>query len=269
MSKDLTKLNVKDPLLSIQVMTSHRKDTIRKCLDSITHLRETVPSELVMVDTGCDEEMRSIIEEYTDHIIKFEWCNDFAKARNAGLNECKGKWFMFMDDDEWFEDTKDLENIFISGKYKTLKAIFYVQRNYTDRTGLRFSDDPVSRIFEKTPELKFVGRIHEYLDPFEGVYTKVGSYVHHYGYVFDSDKEKYEHSLRNLSLLKEVLKEDRGQIRWWLQTAQEYNAIQEFDNMAQLCEEGLTVFTKDKTGDDKFLWRDIAGLYHPVGYPHL
>ena len=261
MSKDLVKLNVKDPLLSIQVMTSHRKDTIRKCLDSITHLRETVPSELVMVDTGCDEEMRSIIEEYTDHIIKFEWCNDFAKARNAGLNECKGKWFMFMDDDEWFEDTKDLENIFISGKYKTLKAIFYVQRNYTDRTGLRFSDDPVSRIFEKTPELKFVGRIHEYLDPFEGVYTKVGSYVHHYGYVFDSDKEKYEHSLRNLSLLKEVLKEDRGQIRWWLQTAQEYNAIQEFDNMAQLCEEGLTVFTKDKTGDDKFLWRDIAGLY--------
>ena len=261
MSKELIELNVKKPILTISLLTSHRKDTIRKCLDSITHLRQTVPSELIIVDTGCDEEMRSIIEEYTDHIVKFTWCDDFAKARNSGLKEAIGEWYMYLDDDEWFEDTKELENFFLNGHYKKLQACFYIQRNYTDMSGLRYSDDPVSRMFKRVPELKFVGRIHEYLDPFEGVYTKVDSYVHHYGYVFKSDKDKYEHSLRNLSLLKETLKEERGQIRWWLQTAQEYNAIEEFDKMYELCEEGLTVFTKEKTGDNKYLARDVAGLY--------
>ena len=261
MSRELIALNVQNPILTISLLTSHRKDTIRKCLDSITHLRETIPSELIIVDTGCNEEMRSIIEEYTDHIVKFTWCNDFSKARNAGLYEAKGKWFMYLDDDEWFEDTADIEKFFNSGAYKNCKACFYIQRNYTDMTGLSYSDDPVSRMFELIPELRFVGRIHEYLDPFDGVFTKADSYVHHYGYVFKSDKEKYEHSLRNLSLLKETLKEDRGQIRWWLQTAQEYNAIEEFDKMYELCEEGLTVFTKEATGNDKFLCRDVAGLY--------
>ena len=138
MSKELIELNVKKPLLSISLLTSHRKDTIRKCLDSITHLRQTVPSELIIVDTGCDEEMRSIIEEYTDHIVKFTWCDDFAKARNSGLKEAIGEWYMYLDDDEWFEDTKELENFFLNGHYKKLQACFYIQRNYTDMLMIPF-----------------------------------------------------------------------------------------------------------------------------------
>ena len=33
---------------------------------------------------------------------EFKWCDDFAKARNAGLEKCTGEWFMYIDDDEWF-----------------------------------------------------------------------------------------------------------------------------------------------------------------------
>ena len=105
-------------LLTISILISNRPDTVRKCLDSIRPLLEGVPSELILVDTGCGEQVRQIIEEYTDHIIDFEWCRDFAKARNAGLKKAKGKWFLFLDDDEWFEDTEEIIAFFRSGEYR-------------------------------------------------------------------------------------------------------------------------------------------------------
>ena len=261
MSKELISLNADKPLLTISLLTSNRKETIGKCLDSLTHLRKTVSSELIIVDTGCNEEMRNIIEEYTDRIHKFEWCDDFAKARNVSVKAARGEWYMFLDDDEWFEDTAEIERFFSKGHYKEYDACFYIQRNYNDMSGLSYSDDPVSRMMKLTPEVKFVGIIHEYLDPFQGVYTCVKSYVHHYGYVFKNKEEKYRHSLRNVSLLQKMIKEEPGQIRWWLQMAQEYNAIDEFSQMHDICEKGLTVFTREKTGMDKYLRRDVAGLY--------
>ena len=40
-------------LLTISILISNRPDTVRKCLDSIRPLLEGVPSELILVDTGC------------------------------------------------------------------------------------------------------------------------------------------------------------------------------------------------------------------------
>ena len=49
------------PILTISILSSNRKDTIRKCLDSLKTLRERVSSELIIVDTAHDEEMRNIL----------------------------------------------------------------------------------------------------------------------------------------------------------------------------------------------------------------
>ena len=122
--------NAERPVLTISLLSSNRKDTIRKCLDSLNTLRERVDSELIIVDTGNNEEMRKIHEEYTDLIIPFTWCNDFSKARNVGLNAAKGEWFLYLDDDEWFIDTVDIEEFFLSGEYRDYGLAYYIQRNY-------------------------------------------------------------------------------------------------------------------------------------------
>ena len=83
------KVQTQKPILTISLLSSNRRDTIRKCLDSLKTLRERVPSELIIVDTSQNEEMKKILEEYTDKIIPFTWCKDFSKARNAGLDAAK------------------------------------------------------------------------------------------------------------------------------------------------------------------------------------
>ena len=47
-------------LLTISILISNRPDTVRKCLDSIQPLLKKVPSELILVDTGCGESSRNI-----------------------------------------------------------------------------------------------------------------------------------------------------------------------------------------------------------------
>ena len=256
--EDLIKLNSSTPFLSISLLTSNRRDTIRKCLDSLTHLRRTIPSELIIIDTGCDTEMRSIIEEYTDKIYSYVWTDDFAVARNEQIKASKGKWFLYIDDDEWFEDTTEIEDFFNSERYKKVDACWYIQRNYQDFEGKAYSDDLVSRMFALSNGIHFEGCIHEYFTPFSGKFDITHSFVHHYGYIFRNDKDRYQHSLRNLSLCKKMLEIEPTQMRWWIQTAQEYYVIKEYDMLYSHCEAGLLQFQKD---NDYFTSRDIAGLY--------
>ena len=61
MSKDNKKKNRKKPVISISLLASNRKETTRKCLDSLQPIMEQIPSELIIVDTGCDEEQRQVL----------------------------------------------------------------------------------------------------------------------------------------------------------------------------------------------------------------
>ena len=94
--------------LSISLLASGRAASLERCLDSLRPLMMQVPSELIVVFTGTDERVREIAERYTDQVIPFTWCNDFSAARNAGLKAARGEWFMYIDDDEWFEDVSEI-----------------------------------------------------------------------------------------------------------------------------------------------------------------
>lgn len=216
-------------LLSISLLCSGRSATTAKCLASLDNLRQAVPSELVIVDTGCDATSRGIIENYADKIVDFTWCNDFSKARNAGLKECSGQWFMFLDDDEWFEDTAELENFFLN-EQENYDLVTYIQRNYDDREGTSYNDDPVARIIRRTPQLEFIYSIHEVFNIIPDKMKYVNSYVHHYGYVFDSPEEKLAHSMRNITLLEQEVKDNPTNLKHALQLAKEYEII---DNWQQ------------------------------------
>ena len=70
--------------LTISLLVSDRMDTLKKSLDSISPLLRELNSELIIVFTGKNSAVLETARQYTSHIISFTWCDDFAKARNAG-----------------------------------------------------------------------------------------------------------------------------------------------------------------------------------------
>lgn len=212
-------------ILTISILISNRPDTVRKCLDSIQPLLQAIPSELILTDTGCGEQVRSIIEEYTDHIIDFEWCRDFSKARNEGLKQAKGEWFLFLDDDEWFDDVSEMIRFFQSGEYKSYGFAAYTQRNYLDQTGEVYTELAVGRMTRIEKDTHFMYSIHECFNRVPGKVKKLHTFVHHYGYVYKTKEEAKAHSERNISLLLVEHEKHPENMKHTLQLAQEYNAV--------------------------------------------
>ena len=215
--------------LTISLLVSNRKDTVPKCLESLRPLLERVDSELIITDTGCDEELVDYMKKYTDNIVKFTWCNDFAKARNVGLKMAKGQWFMYIDDDEWFENVDELVAFFNSKEEEKYTSASYVVRNYISMKGDAYSEGVVGRIFRIEEGMEFVGKVHEQIKRPEGLEKQFVSFVHHYGYVFESEEKRIAHFERNTSLLKKEIEESPDRARNYAHIYQEYKVMHKMD----------------------------------------
>ncbi len=231
----------KQVVLSIALLVSNRRDTIKKCLDSLTPIREAVSSELIILDTGCDADVRAILEEYADILADFTWISDFSAARNATLKYASGEWYMYLDDDEWFVDTKEIIDFFQSGEYKHYGYASYIQRNYLDMQGSQYTDAWVSRMSKRTPELHFESKIHEYMAPMQGNCKGLRSHVDHYGYVYETEEALWKHYERNAILLKEMIKEEPDNLRWHMHLAQEYRTVCMWRELYDLGTQGLAL----------------------------
>ncbi len=246
---------MQEVILTISLLVSNRIDTIRKCMESIRPILEQVPSELIAIDTVGENTDGSIniVREYTDKIYPFTWCNDFSAARNEGLKRAKGKWFLFMDDDEWFEDVTELIHFFNSGEYKNYKSASYQIHDYSNRQGA-YSVGTLNRMVELTTNTKFCGAVHEYLTPMYLPCKELTCYIHHYGYVFDTQEEHEKHSERNLSLLRPEFEKNPKDLRLRLQMVQECMYLKKLEAEALvLCEETMQ-FEKAVQVQPAFQW---------------
>ncbi len=198
-----------DIKLTIGILVSNRKQYIRRVLNAMKPLLEAVPSELIVVDTkGADSDGSiEIAREYTDKVYPFTWCDDFAAARNVCLEHATGEWFLYLDDDEVFDDVQELIDFFNSGECENYGAGYYQVRNYAADGS--FSTSMVGRMVRRTANTKFVGRVHEAFNQVYEPFKQFSTFAHHYGYAFQNEEERKTHQERNVQLLKKEI-EERG-----------------------------------------------------------
>lgn len=238
-------MNSKHILLSISMLISGR-DEMEKSLNSLLYFKKAFPTEIILVDTGCNAEQRELAERYADEIIDFTWCDDFAAARNAGLMKTHGEWFMYLDDDEWFENPQEIVRFFTTAEYKKYNSASYIVRNYLNTEGSLHIDSYPSRMVRLNEHIRFTGKVHEYLTPFDTPRKEFHDFVHHYGYAYKNDLERVKHAQRNIKLLLEVRREYPGAPRWIMQLVQEYFSVCNYEKVIAAGIEGLKEWEKNR-----------------------
>ena len=235
--------------LTISLLISNRLDTIPRCLDSLRPILDAIPSELILIDTSKNPEVSTLLKTYTDKVYEFEWCNDFAKARNEGVRRAKGEWFMFLDDDEWFVEAQPIIDFFQSGEYKEYSLAHYQIRNFEDVDYTIYSDCWVSRLVRLEEGVVFAGKIHEYFTNIVGKETHLDAMAYHSGYIFDTEEKRLARAERNIPLLEEMLEEEPDNIRWMIQLVQEKRSLREWEWIEDFCKKCIEKITDTKQLD--------------------
>ncbi|MCI1981620.1 MAG: glycosyltransferase [Oscillospiraceae bacterium] len=230
--------------LTVGLIVKNEEKTLDKCLSSLKPLLEAVPSELIITDTGSTDRTIEIAQKYTNHIIHFEWCGDFSAARNTGLKEARGEWFLFLDGDEWFEDVSEIAEFFTSGECDQYWTAAYIQRNYSDFGGKTYSDFHACRIFRIHNGIHFENKVHESI-PVVAPTKFFKSYVNHFGYLYRNSDVKDTKMDRNFKLLQAQLKEHPDDLKSYCQLCMQEVAQKKYYQAIECAEKVLPIAEQD------------------------
>jgi glycosyltransferase involved in cell wall biosynthesis len=223
-----------ETILTIGMIVKNEEKHLEKCLLSLDHLRRVIKCQLIIVDTGSIDKTVEIASKYADEVRHFTWINDFAAARNESMRGAKGNWFMFIDADEYFENTKEIEKFFRDGEYLLYNFASYIQRNYVGENV--YSDFFAPRMTKLLPGQRFFKSVHESLNLIEPV-KYFRDYVHHYGYKGEAGQKKV---LRNMEMLLDQHREHPEDVIVLEQLATAY-AGRDDQKMIECYREGIRI----------------------------
>ena len=143
------------PSLSLVLIAKNEAACISRCLQSVRDLN----CEMIVVDTGSEDETRDIARRCGARVLEFPWCDDFSAARNVGLEAASGRWILVLDADEYLppQSVPAIQDI-VSGTAD--KAFHLLNKSSSDggRTGLV---GKIVRLFPNIPEVRFEWPVHE------------------------------------------------------------------------------------------------------------
>ncbi|MCL1698250.1 glycosyltransferase [Lysinibacillus sp. BPa_S21] len=201
--------------LSLCMIVCNEERFIGNCLNSV----KDVVDEIIIVDTGSTDATKEICKSIGATVLDFEWNDDFAAARNLGLEYAKGDWIFWLDADEEVEkkDAAKLRDVLT----ETEDSIVGIQLvNYYGSYPIHPDNAYLinhHRLFRNGMGFQFKNRVHEQLNVDEVVgevdHLKTLSVkVYHYGYLDEINAEKNKHN-RNIRLL-EKMQEDMSSNPW-------------------------------------------------------
>jgi len=274
-------------LLSVCLIVRNEGRLLADCLSSV----QAVADQLVVVDTGSEDDTISVAQRFQAEIYHFQWCDDFAAARNFSISQARSKWILWLDADERLlpDSQAPLQEIIkhasTDNYYRlTIRNLTSEKNNYLLSTA--------HRLFPNKRGFKFSGQIHEMIIPPDGQKFReklAPIVIEHLGYALPEELASIKEQ-RNRLLLEKVLQarpndflanfnyaqhlDIHGKLsqardyylkaRQCARNASHWSAIL-LNNLA-----GLAIRTQDFSEAQQYALESIANEPHQVGaYYHL
>jgi glycosyltransferase involved in cell wall biosynthesis len=217
--------------LSLCMIVKYERQNLPRCLASV----QPYVNEIVVVDTGSEDETPEIAKQFGARLEYFKWCNDFAAARNYALSKVTGDWILVLDADEELIVTS--EDFFT--QLTSSPEIIAYSLSLTDvdsPQGMTPLQTP--RLFRNREEFRYVSGYHEQLT-YQGraishnlIGQLDGLKILHYGYGVNQIYQKNIN--RNIPILESIRQQERLSIMLLYCLAGMYSDTQQIEK-AQEC----------------------------------
>ena len=149
------------PLVSLCMIVRNEEAVLGRCLHSVADLVD----EIIIVDTGSTDDTKAVAAQYDAKIYDFPWQDDFSAARNYGISQCAGEYWMWLDADDVVEgeNQKKLQAILKSPDADMVYLPYYL---WYDEMGNPVMTSNRERIFRRDKGYRFAGAVHEAVVPF-------------------------------------------------------------------------------------------------------
>lgn len=221
--------SVSEPFLSFCIIVKNESQNLSRCLASV----QAFVDEMIVVDTGSEDDTVAIAQQYGARVSYFSWCNDFAAARNFAIAQASGKWILTLDADEELVVERDDWKDQLALAADTLVFSMPLTDPSQPMTEL-----PALRVFRNLPELRYAGRYHEQLR-YQGEYISThliqnleGLKILHYGY--EAQLLRQKDLKRNIPLLEEIRQQEELSLLLLLTLGNAYLRTDQLEN-ARTC----------------------------------
>jgi len=232
----------KRPTISACLIVKNEADNLDRCLNSL----QGKVDEIIVVDTGSTDGSIEIAQRHGARTSTFTWCDDFAAARNASIEQAQGDWVLWIDaDEELFEDPPGAIRQLVDWPDKP-EGFLVTCRNLTDTEGQINSQIRQWRLFQNHLGLRFHGRIHEHLVHADGS-TEVNLlfqdavWIRHWGYIPDPERTPRKR-MRNASLLQLALEDDPNDPFTHYNIGKQFAAHREFEPGLQALQKAIELW---------------------------
>jgi glycosyltransferase involved in cell wall biosynthesis len=93
--------------ISLAMIVKNEEEYLDACLKSASDYVD----EIIIVDTGSTDKTKKIAAKYGAKIYDFEWCDDFAAARNFSFSKATGDMVLWLDADDILEGGEALRSV--------------------------------------------------------------------------------------------------------------------------------------------------------------
>lgn len=148
-------------MISLCMIVRDEEKHLGRCLASVSGL----VNEIIIVDTGSKDRTNEVARQFNSKILYYNWTDDFAAARNFGLEQAKGEWILVLDGDEYLEESTAHRISALTDRPDAPDAYLLPIRNLMIPELGEWQVSLVLRLFKNTPAFRFRGKIQKAAGP--------------------------------------------------------------------------------------------------------